>query len=81
MNFIQIERHKANADARSQFCHFVFQVDNFSKYQTKLNHSLLKSFADCHNFTEIRKIKLKKRITVSVCFKSNEDHETLSTTY
>ena len=24
MNFIQIERFKANADARSQLCHFVF---------------------------------------------------------
>ena len=28
------------------------------------------------NFTKIRKFKLKKRITVSVCFVSNEDHWT-----
>ena len=26
MNFIQIERYKANADARSQFCHFVGNI-------------------------------------------------------
>ena len=35
MNFIQIGKYKANADTRSQLCHFVC---NISKYKTWLNY-------------------------------------------
>ena len=43
INFKQIERYKANVDARSQISYFVV---NISKWNTRLNHFQLKSFFD-----------------------------------
>ena len=41
MNLMQIGRYKANADAQSQFFHF---VGNISKQKTRPNHFTIKKF-------------------------------------
>ena len=57
MNFMEIGRYKANADARCSFVILFSGLVILGNKKTKLNHFKLKSFIDWFTFTEVKEFK------------------------